>query len=751
MGRTHSYVVTRPYLCKTPAVPFLERLGSDCARHPLRVIAVWVLALATTVALAQSIGHVYSDNVNLTGTESDTGRVLLAADDPGAGGYVGQVVVHPHRGPVSAVSAEVSATVADLSRLPDVISVSDPLSAGSNAVSPSGTIAYIDMHLSVQPRTLGSSYVADLRRATRPLTSARVEVAYGGQFDALTRPKAHDGISELVGFAVALVVLLVGFGSLAAAGLPLLTALAATLVGLQALGIAAAAVSFGTAAPTLATMIGLGVGIDYALFLTTRHRQRLIDGTDPVLAAGESVSTSGRAVLVAATTVSVALLGLFASGIGFLGMLGLAAVFGVVCAAAGAVTLVPAVLGLLGRNIDRLRVNASPVAESGRDGDWWHRYAASVGRRPWAFLAVGALILGVVALPLLSIRLGHVGDGADPRSYTDKQAYDLIAEGFGVGADGPLSVVVRLPAGTSASSRGGQTIAARLTSAIAGSPDVAHASPLEPTPDGSLLVGSVVPASSPQSQATVTLFDRLYHRTLPSALAGTGATAYLTGATAAQTQFDASLASSLPVIIGVVVACAFLLILTAFRSLLLAIKAAVLNLASISAAYGVVVAVFQWGWGRGLLGVGENVPIEAYVPVFMFAIVFGLSMDYEIFLLSRVKEHWDRTHDQHAAVAGGLSATGRVITCAALIMASVFLAFVTSTEVVIKQIAVGLSVSVVLDATIVRLLLVPAVMYLLGRWSWWLPRPLERILPHLDVDPALPGAGQRPAAAPVSR
>ena len=719
-------------------MPLLQRIGSACARHPLRVLATWVIALAVTISLGHAIGHVYSDNVNLSGTESNTGRVLLAANDPAAGGYVGQVVLHARSGPVGAVASEVSATVANLSHLAHVTSVSDPLAPGSTAVSPNGTIAYIDMHLSVEPRTLGSSYVADLHRATRPLTADHVEVAYGAQFGPLTQPATHDAPSELVGFAVALVVLLVGFGSLAAAGLPLLSALVATLVGLQLLGIAAAAATFGTASPTLATMIGLGVGIDYALFLTTRHRQRVIDGVDPVLAAGEAVSTSGRAVLVAATTVSIALLGLFASGISFLGMLGLAAVFGVVCAAAGAVTLVPALFGLLGRNIDRLAIGSAPVAESGRDGDWWHRYAASVGRRPWAFLVAGFLVLGVVAVPLLSIRFGHVGAGADPKSYTDRQAYDLIAEGFGVGADGPLTVVVRPPTGTSASSVAGTDLAEKVGAAIAASPDVAHATPLVPTPDGALLFGSVLPASSPQSQATVTLFDHLYRSALPSALAGSGARGYVTGSTAAQTQFDSSLASTLPVIIAVVVSCAFLLILTAFRSLLLALKAAVLNLVSISAAYGVIVAVFQWGWGRGLLGVSENVPIEAYVPVFMFAIVFGLSMDYEIFLLSRVKEHWDETHDQHLAVARGLSATGRVISCAALIMASVFMAFVTSSDVVIKQIAVGLAVSVVLDATIVRLLLVPAVMYLLGKWSWWLPSPLERVLPHIELDPSLP-------------
>ena len=727
-------------------MPLLQRLGSGCARHPRRVAAAWVAALVAVVALSRAFGGVYSDDINLTGTESSTGRVLLTAHDPSAGGYVGRVVLHTPTGTIDGISSQISQTVANLSRLAHVISVTNPLSGQAQAVAPDGTIAYIDMHLNVVPRTLGKSYVSELDKATRPLTDAHVEVDYGGQFDALTRPTANDGASELVGFAVALAVLLVGFGSLAAAALPLVTALLATLVGLELLGLAASALTFGTASPTLAVMIGLGVGIDYSVFLTPRHRQRVIDGADPVLAAGEAVSTSGRAVLVAATTVSIALVGLFASGITFLGLLGLAAVFGVVCAALGAVTLVPALLGALGGRIDKLSVVRKPVAEAGRDGDWWHRYAAGVGRHPWRYLAAGVVLLAVVAVPLLSIRLGHVDDGADPKSFTDKRAYDLISEGFGPGANGPLTVVVRLPAGTPAGSSAGQALASRVGTALSATSDVAHASALQPTPDGALLVGSVVPYSSPQQATTTRLFHRLYVQTLPSALAGSGATGYITGSTAAQIQFAGSLAATLPIIIAVVVSCAFLLVMTAFRSLLLAVKAAVLNLISISAAYGVIVAVFQWGWGRGLIGVSENVPIESYVPVFMFAIVFGLSMDYEIFLLSRVKEHWDECHDQHLAVARGLSATGRVITCAAAIMASVFLAFVASSDVVIKQLAVGLAVSVALDATIVRLLLVPAVMYLLGRRSWWLPRWLDRILPRLDVDPTLPDETRRPPA-----
>lgn len=709
----------------------LRRVGEACARRYAWVFAAWVLILIALVAGSRAAGGVYSDNVNLSGTQAATGSALMAAHDPAAAGSAGTVVFHVGQGSLQADQGAVAQTVTNLSRLPHVRSATSPLRA-AGGLSADGRTGVSTLHMDQAPKQLGSGYVSQLDSAVAPARHAGVQVEYGGDFDQITRPKAVDGQSEAIGFAVALVVLLIGFGSVAAAALPLLAALFAVLVGLSALGIVSAAVTFGTSAPTLALMIGLGVGIDYALFLVTRQRQQLIDGADPVRAAGESVATSGRAVLVAAGTVSAALLGLYASGLAFLGTLGFAAVFGVVTAAAGAVTLVPAAFGLLGTSVDRLRVGRV-VAEEGREDDGWHRYAAMVGRRPWAFLALGVVLLGVLAVPLLSIRLGHVDDGADPVSFTDKRAYDLVASSFGPGANGPFTIVVSLPAGTSAATATqlGQHVRAELASV----PDVARAGALSPTPDGALLVGSLTPATAPQTAATTTLFHRLVDTTIPDALAGSGAHGYVTGSTPTYIQFAGQLTARLPVVIAVVVAAAFLLVLTAFRSPLLAVKAAACNLASIAAAYGVVVAVFQWGWGRGLLGISENVPIESYVPVLMFAIVFGLSMDYEIFLLTRVKERWDRRHDQHAAVAGGLSATGRVITCAALIMASVFTAFVASDQVVIKMIAIGLASSVLLDATIVRLLLVPAVMYLLGARSWWLPRWLDRLLPHIDIEP----------------
>jgi RND superfamily putative drug exporter len=505
------------------------------------------------------------------------------------------------------------------------------------------------------------------------------------------------------------------------------------------LGIVAALITFGTTAPTLALMIGLGVGIDYALFLTTRYRQQIADGADPVPAAGWTVATSGQAVLVAAGTVALALLGLYASGITFIGRLGLAAVFSVLTAAAAALTLVPALLGALGRRIDSVTVRA-PVAESGSDGDSWHRYARTVARRPWLFLVSALVILGVLTIPLFSIHLGHIDDGADPSSFTDGRAYNLIAAGFGVGANGPMTVVVD----TQGASRTPSELASSVSGALASTPGIARLSPPEPSEDGGVLVSTVIPATSPQDTATSELFERLVKTTLPDAVSGTGAKTYVTGNLATQLEFRDTLTARLPLVIGVVVALAFLLLMATFRSVLIALKAAVLNLLSIGAAYGVIVAVFQWGWGGSLAGVGENVPIESYVPVLMFAIVFGLSMDYEVFLLSRVKEAWERTGDNTEAVADGLSRTARVITCAALIMASVFISFVLSSSVVVKMLAVGLAVSVIVDATVVRLILVPATMTLFGRANWWLPGWLDRLLPRIAAEGA---AGPAPAPA----
>ncbi|WP_405765933.1 MMPL family transporter [Streptomyces sp. NBC_01538] len=731
----------------------LRRLGEWCARHFVVVIVAWLIALVALQVLNRSFGGEYSDNFSLPGVQSQQGLDVLKKHDPAAGGYGSQIVLRDSAKPLTAVSTQMSQTVTDLQKLPHVLSVQNPLPppgsqpSGKQTVGPLSSDAktgYITVRFDVQPSTLGDDYLHGVDDSVKPLRSAGVQVEYGGPLGELARPAADDRISELIGFAVAIVVLLVGFGSVLAAGIPLLTALISVIGGLACLGLLAAAFTFATVSPTLATMIGLGVGIDYALFLITRHRQNLMDGDDPVGAAGRAAATSGRAVLVSGCTVIVALAGLFVSGVGFIGKLGVAAAVTVVSAVVGALTLVPALLGLIGRRIDRYRVRR-PVAEAGADdmdsdtdadassdGDGtWHRYAQRVERRPWWFLAGGIVVVLVLAIPVLSIQLGHIGDGADPTSFTDRRAYDIMAQSFGPGSNGPLTVVIdqtKVPADQRSA------LASKASKALTDVPGAATVTPLTATKDGDVLVGTVYSKAAPQSETTTDLTNRLVDDTLPDAVSGTAAHGYVTGTTAAQVDFRDIVASRLPLIIGVVVALAFLIILAVFRGLLVALKAAVLNVLSIAASYGVVVAVFQWGWGGPALGVNGKVPIESYVPMMMFAIIFGLSMDYEIFLLSRVHEAWLRTGDARASVAHALEITARVITCAALIMVSVFAAFVVSDNVVVKMLGLGLAVSVLIDATVVRLLLVPAVMTLLGAHAWWTPRWLDRILPHVDAE-----------------
>ncbi|CUM38129.1 MMPL family transporter [Streptomyces gardneri] len=757
---------------RAPRKGLLRRTGEWSARHFVVVLAAWVVALGALMGLNHAYGGEYSDNYALPGTQSQDGLDVLRAHEPAAGGYSAQVVLYDAAKPLTGVSDQISSAVASLKKLPHVLNATDPLPApGSTPPSPppgtpnvgplstDGKTAYITVRFDVQPGTLGDDYLTGVDSAVEPLRAAGVQVEYGGSLGELARPEADDRVSEAIGFGVAIVVLIIGFGSLIAAVLPLVTALVAAICGLAVLGLLASVWTFATVSPTLATMIGIGVGIDYALFLITRHRQLLMNGQDPVMAAGIATATSGRAVLVSGCTVIIALSGLWVSGLSFIGLLGLAATSTVVTAVAGALTLVPAMLGLIGRRIDRLHIgtpvaeteptttDASGEAQPGETHGTWHRYALRVERRPWWFLSAGVAVLAILSIPLFSIQLGHIGDGADPESFTDRRAFDLMSNAFGPGSNGPLTLVIDQ---TSVPAADRSALASQAQKALTGVPDAALITPLTPTSDGDVLIATAYSVAAPQDQATTSLTEHLSDDVLPQAVEGTTAATYVTGTTAAQVDFLEIVSGRLLLIIAVVVALAFLVILVVFRGPLVALKAAVLNLLSIAASYGVVVAVFQWGWGGPALGVNGDVPIESYVPMMMFAIVFGLSMDYEIFLLSRVHEAWLRTGDAKGSVAHALEITARVITCAALIMVSVFAAFVLNDSIVIKMMGLGLAASVLIDATVARLLLVPAVMTLLGKWAWWTPRWLDRILPHVDTEGEgeLAQAGGNGAAGP---
>ncbi|WP_377267018.1 MMPL family transporter [Peterkaempfera sp. SMS 1(5)a] len=718
----------------------LYRTGRWCSRRAWRVVAVWLVLLAATGLARAHWGGTFADSFSLPGSAAQTGSDLLRAHgSPSAAGVAAPVVLRSDRGGLSLHRDAVESAVAGLRRLSGVLSVTDPLDSPAGLSRDGGT-GMATVRFTSNPAAFDRSYIQRVDAAVAPLRADHVTVEYGDPLGQLAAPKAADSASEAIGLGVAVLVLLIGFGSVAATGLPLVTAVVGLAVGLGGLGLLAARVDFAQAAPALAAMMGLGVGIDYALFLTTRFRALLHGGLDPHEAVGRTMATSGRAVLVAAATVTLSLAGLYACGVSFIGALGAAAALTVVVGAGTSVTLTPALLALIGRHIDRLSIRR-PVAEPTGRTDLWHRWAAAVGRRPGLVLVGGLLVLGVLAVPVASMRLGHVDAGAQPTGSTDRRAYDLVTEGFGPGANGPFTVVVQLDGRLLGDQDRREQLAATLRSRLASVPGVAAVTPPVTSPDHVLLTATVTPAHGPQDKATAELFGTLRDTTLPQALAGTGATGYLTGTTASTLTFTDRLQSGLPLVIALVVAAAFLLLLTVFRSLLIAVKAALLNLFSIAAAYGVVVAVFQWGWGGPLFGVAEKVPVESYVPMMMFAIVFGLSMDYEVFLLSRIRETWLQHRDNHLAVATGLAATARVITCAALIMTSVFLAFLLSASVVIKMLALGLGVSVVIDATVVRLLLVPATMYLFGRFNWWLPAWLDRLLPHLDPEGPADGTG----------
>ena len=703
----------------------LYRLGRSAARHPWRMIGAWLVIAVVVLALNASVGGETNDNFTIPGTEAQRGLDLLADRFPSQAGASGRVVFADPDGDITDPTARdaIADTLAAIAAGPHVVGVTDPFDPHSGGVSASRAIAYASVGYDITPpgpeQSAAAEAAADIARRAGLTVELSRTIAQGAQ--------EVEG-NEHVGLVVALIVLVVAFGSVVAAGIPIGTAMAGIMLGLAGVGVMAGYTDLPSIAPMLATMIGLGVGIDYALFVVTRHRSYLHDDVPPVEAAALANATSGTAVLFAGGTVVVALIALWIAGIPSIGLMGVASAVTVVVAMVAAVTLLPALLGLAGTKIDRLHVGRRrrgrrPVEPRNTVAARW---ADHVGRHPWRY-AIGAF-LGLVALasPVVAMRTGMADDGTAPTDTTYRRAYDLLAEGFGPGFNGPLTIVLD---GVD------PVTVARVREAIAGTDGVVAVNGPMVNPERDTTVLMAIPATSPQDAATEALVRRLRDDVLPAVVAGDG-DHFVTGQTAAYIDISERLGSRLPYFIAVVVALSFLLLMIVFRSVVVPLKAAVMNLLSIGGAYGVVVAVFQWGWGSELIGLDSTVPVSPFLPMIMFAILFGLSMDYEVFLLSRVREEYVLTGESHHSVVDGLASTARVITSAALIMISVFAAFLLTPDVEIKMFAVGLTVAVLIDASVVRMVLVPATMALMGDANWWLPRWLEQRLPRVDVEAA---------------
>jgi RND superfamily putative drug exporter len=736
----------------------LERLGRAAARRHRLVIAAWVVVAVALGVLAARDGGSTHDVFTIPGTQSQQAFDLLETRFPQANGATAQVVFQAPEGSTvtaGAAAGAIERSVADLGKVSDVVTATNPTSSTfASDVSADRTLAYSTVAFGQQVTSLPKDTLASLEAATLPARQAGLQVSYGGAvvdyFDQPTSTVSEH--ADQIGLAIAVVILLVALGSAVSMAVPVTLALFALACSNLLLKILEAHLTIGQVAPILGTMIGLGVGIDYSLFIVSRHRQNLDSGMDVEQAAGRALATSGSAVLFAAVTVCIALSGLALIRIPYVTSLGLSAAMYVAVTVVAALTLLPAMLGLLGHRIDALAIHRRGDGEPSRSAS--ARWAHEIARRPVVFCLVSLAVLLTLASPLLKIDLGFTSDGSAPTGTTQRTAYDLLAEGFGPGVNGPFLVAVALPSRPEAGSAE-QAALSSLTSAIAATSGVASATPALPSPDGRAAIIEVTPTTDPTAPQTAALVRTLRDQTIPKAVSGTpiaSSDVALGGSTAAFIDLTAEIKGRLFPFIGGVILGAFLLLMCVFRSLFVPFKAAVMNVLSIGAAYGFVVAVFQWGWGRELIGLESTVAIVAFVPVMMFAILFGLSMDYEVFLLSRIREDYLRTGDSHASVVHGLASTARVITSAALIMISVFLAFVTNPSPTVKMIGLGMAVAVFVDATVVRMMLVPATMELAGRWNWWIPRWLDRVLPHIAVDqPERQPTPAAPAEDPEAR
>ncbi|GLX35726.1 membrane protein [Streptomyces roseochromogenus] len=708
-------------------------------RHRLVTVLIWLLALGATAAAAGAAGTAFSNDYEVPGTESAKANALLREGFHGRGGDTDTIVwrTPDHQSARTPdVERRMTRALDAVAALPGVGSVAGPYgpgAAGAAQISPDGRTAYavvtFDRPADSVPRSQAEAVVDTVRNPATLADGLQVEL--GGRAIGLTEaPSAH--LAEVIGVVIAAVVLFLAFGSLAASLLPIATALVSVgsaYFGITLLGHAMPVADF---APMLGTLVGLGVGIDYALFIVTRHRKGLTRGLTVAEAAENAVATTGRAVVFAGATVCIALLGMLVLRLNFLDGVALAASLTVVLTVAASVTLLPALLSYIGPRAlsrrERRRLAADGPRPESPTG-FAARWSAFVERHPKPLGLLATLVMLVLALPTLSLHLGTSDQGNNPAGSTTRKAYDLLAEGFGPGTNGPLAIVARLDGA------GDHVAVDRLTEALRTTGNVASVGPAVFNRSADTAVLTVVPRSAPQSRATSELVDTLRREVIPRAAQGSTMEARVGGVTAGYDDFAGVIVGKLPLFVGVVITLGCLLLLLAFRSLGIPLKAAAMNVAAVASSFGVVVVIFQWGWGSELMGLGSAGPIEPFLPVIMVSVLFGLSMDYQVFLVSRMYEEWLETGDNRRAVRVGLAETSRVINSAAVIMISVFLAFVLSGDRLIAMFGIALAAAVALDAFVLRTLLVPALMHLLGGANWWIPRRLDRLLPRISIEP----------------
>ncbi len=704
----------------------LYRIGHFAGRHPWRILAAWVLVAVTAVMLNSSLGGPPDESFTIPGAESQTAADAIQDRFPQETLYTSNIIFHSDEGITEASTrAAVDEALAKLADGDNVVEVSDPFDPSTSTVSKDGTTAFTTVAFDTEEIGVEEFEAAEL--ATAPARDAGVQVEYDGGL-GYAKGDAEPG-SEKIGILVAVVVLAIAFGSLVAMSLPILVALVGLLIGVSTIGVLSGAMAVPEIASIVGIMIGLGVGIDYALFILARHRQNLESGMPVPEAIGRANATAGLSVLFAGTTVVLAIAGLQVSGIPMMTMMGWASAIMVAISMLAAVTLLPALLGIVKKRVNSVRVPFIKQRPADNPRSKSARWAARVVARPKRYGAAAALVLIVLAIPVLSMRLGFADAGNDAPSTTTRKAYDLIADGYGPGVNGPFMVVVD----TEGSAKAEATVT-ELSTVLGKVSGVASVDEPVLNEKGDLAILGLTPTTAPQDEATSTLLKHLRSDVIPAAVRDSSAEVSITGGTAMTDDVSQRLQDRMPLFLGAVIGLAFLVLMLVFRSILVPLKAAALNVLSVGAAYGVVVAVFQWGWGASLIGVHETVPIMPLAPMLMFAILFGLSMDYEVFLLSRVREQYLKHRDPKRAVVEGVGSTARVITSAALIMIAVFGAFILGSDHVAKMFGVGLSVAVLLDVTLVRMVLVPAAMSLLGHKAWWLPAWLDRILPTIDLE-----------------